>query len=87
MTPFEIIQYIGARDVLRIEQWRNDEKGNRVYDGSWRVGINWFSDTEYDFIVEKPTLDEALTVAYENHYLKISEDPKQIINPLKRWKP
>lgn len=54
MTSYlEVIKEIAGRDTLRIEQWKDEYK-------HWRVGVNWFDKDRYDYIVEKPTLEECL---------------------------
>jgi len=54
----EKIRYIGANKMLRIEQWR-DAEGRPEFQ-SWRAGIEWYGEDDYEFICEYDTLDECL---------------------------
>lgn len=54
----ESIMNAAENNVLRIERWRDEYK-------HWRVGINWFSEDEFDFVVEKPTLEECMLAVDE----------------------
>lgn len=47
------IDYIGSRKMLRVEKWR-------VENGHWRTGIEWYGEDRFEFICEKPTIDECL---------------------------
>lgn len=53
LTLEQKIEYIGSKKMLRLEQWRDEH-------GAWRAGIEWYSSDRYEFICEKPTLDECL---------------------------
>lgn len=60
----EIIEEIttDTKRVLRIERWSDSNK-------HWRVGIDWFGEEDYEYIVEKSTLIEAL-VSAKDYLLK-----------------
>ncbi len=47
-----LIEEIGAKKSLRIEQWHNGD--------GWRAGIEWYAENDFEFICEKPTLLECL---------------------------
>lgn len=49
----ELIIYIGSRKMLRLERWRDEYK-------DWRGGIEWYSATQFEYVVEKKTLLEVL---------------------------
>lgn len=54
---YNLIHEIGAKKMLRIEQWR---------DGSaWRAGIEWYGEDNYEFICEQKTLLECLRMIKE----------------------
>lgn len=53
----EMIREISAQRSLTIQQWRDQW-------GHWRVGIDWWGENDYWFIVEKRTLESALHEAY-----------------------
>jgi hypothetical protein len=55
-----LIHEIASKHTLRIEQWRDGS-------GAWRAGIEWYSDTQYEFICEKPTLLDCL-ICIKAHY-------------------
>lgn len=54
----QLIFKIGSSKMLRIERWRDDGK-------YWRAGIEWYSQDDYEFICEYPTLLECLKKIYE----------------------
>ena len=56
ITQLILINYLGSHYVLRLEKWRNSN--------SWRVGLNWWSENDYEFVCEGKTLKEALHMAY-----------------------
>lgn len=55
----ELVRKIGSQKMLRIEQWRGETPG------AWRVGIEWYSPEKYEFICEKPELEDALKLALD----------------------
>jgi len=63
MTVEEMIEKIASFKMLRIERWRDKW-------GHWRAGIEWYSEDEYEFLCEKPTLKECLECILEN-YIKL----------------
>jgi len=57
-TLQELIETLGSKYMVRIEKWK---------DGSaWRVGLDWYSEDNYLFLCEKPTLIEAIQCASLN---------------------
>jgi len=53
-----LVREISEKKMLRIERWRDDYK-------HYRVGIEWYGEDDYEFICEKPTLLDALQLAYD----------------------
>ena len=53
MSELQMIKEIGSKKMLRMEQWRDDF-------GSWRVGIEWYDEDNYEFVCEYPTLKMCL---------------------------
>lgn len=54
-----MVEEIASRKSLRIEKWRDKA-------GHWRAGVEWFSEDNYDFICEKPTLLECLETIWKH---------------------
>ena len=50
------IDFIGSRKMLRVARWRGDSYGG------WRAGIEWYSEERNEFMCERRTLDECLSV-------------------------
>lgn len=44
---------IGSKKMLRVERWRDEF-------GSWRAGIEWYDEDQYEFLCECNTLTECL---------------------------
>ena len=49
----EMIEFLKKDYKIRVEQW-NDEWGH------WRVGLDWFNLEDFEFVVEKEELADAL---------------------------
>ncbi len=60
-----LVESLGSKYSLRIEKWKNEK--------AWRVGLDWYSQKDYLFICEQPTLLDALIMCmkYDNGYLSI----------------
>ena len=68
-TAEEKIRHIASKKMLRIEQWRDGS-------GSWRAGIEWYSDERLEYMCECPTLDDCLDliIAYMYNDKKFIKD-------------
>ena len=53
MSELQMIKEIGSKKMLRVEQWRDEF-------GSWRAGIEWYDEDNYEFVCEYPTLKKCL---------------------------
>ena len=59
-TVEEYLQILGNCYSVTVIQWRD-------HWGHWRAGLNWYSEEQLIFIVEKPTLQEALHCCWLFH--------------------
>jgi len=48
-----MIEYLSTNSTVKMEQWNDEYK-------YWRVGLNWFSEDDYCYVVEKKELCDAL---------------------------
>lgn len=60
MNTIEMIEVLGGKYQVRIEQWKDGST-------SWRVGLDWFDGDDYMYVCEGKSLDEAVKMAYEYH--------------------
>ena len=51
-----------SRYKITLRQWKDEWK-------HWRLGLDWNSETDYEFLCEKPTVEECLDCAIS--YLEI----------------
>lgn len=51
---------LGSKYRLTVEKWRYDY-------GDWRAGLDWYTATNYKFVAEGKTLQEALYLCYQYH--------------------
>lgn len=64
-TVEEYLQILGNPYDVTVTQWRDEW-------GHWRVGLNWDTHTsDHLFLVEKPTLQEALHFCWLFHTKKL----------------
>lgn len=57
-----LVEVIGSKKMLRLERWRDQYK-------HWRVGLEWYSEEDYEYLVEAEKLIDALRSAA--HHLKV----------------
>lgn len=60
MTFQEKIEYISSKRVLRIEKWRGQN--------AWRAGIDWYSEKDFNFVCEQPTLEGCIDFLIKNEH-------------------
>ena len=66
----QLLKYLAENFVVRLEQWKDKS--------AWRVGLNWFTADDYEFVCEAETLPKAV----RNAYRYATEEKTNPIKPL-----